>query len=285
MPEKIRLTWPTFLDIVEGIKKSIKPSDVVYGVPNGGMIVCLFLGLTPSQITYDPSKATLIIDDVIDSGETKKRYQLMYPNTLFIALFNRPSQWVVFPWEADHPSESGIESNITRVLEYLGEDVKREGLLDTPKRVVKSWKEIYGGYDTKVEDLFTTFSADGYDQIVLLKDIEFYSNCEHHMQPFFGKAHVAYIPNERVVGISKLARLVDAYSRRLQIQERIGDQVTEALMTYLKPKAAACIVEAKHMCMCARGVGKQNSIMTTSSLKGVFRTDGLARAELMAMLK
>lgn len=174
---------------------------------------------------------------------------------------------------------------IIQILQHLGEDPTREGLQDTPKRVVKSWKEIYGGYDVDVPSLFTTFAADGYDQIVLLRDIEFYSNCEHHMQPFFGRAHVAYIPETRVVGISKLARLVDAFARRLQIQERIGDEVTRALVEHLSPKGAACIIEAKHMCMCARGVGKQNSIMTTSSLQGVFRTDAAARAELMAMLR
>jgi len=133
----------------------------------------------------------------------------------------------------------------------------------------------------------TTFSADGYDQIILLKDIELYSMCEHHMLPFFGKAHVAYIPHpdKKIVGISKLARLVDIYARRLQIQERIGEQVTSALMKYLEPQGAACIIEAVHMCMRMRGVAKQQSIMCTSSLKGAFFTSAGARIELMSLIK
>lgn len=175
--------------------------------------------------------------------------------------------------------------NIRLQLEAIGEDSAREGLIDTPSRVIKSWKEIYSGYSKNPADILTVFEADGYDQIVLLKDIELYSTCEHHLLPFFGKAHVAYIPGDKVIGISKLARLVDIYARRLQIQERIGDQVTEALMKYLNPKGAACIIEAKHTCMMMRGVNKQNSTMVTSSMRGCFKTDMLAKQELMALIK
>lgn len=170
-------------------------------------------------------------------------------------------------------------------LELIGEDVTREGLIDTPSRVIKSWKEIYSGYGKDPKDLLTTFMADGCDQIVLLKDIEFFSMCEHHELPFHGVAHVAYIPGEKVIGISKLARLVDMYARRLQIQERIGEQVTTALMTYLQPKGAACIIEASHMCMRMRGVSKQHSTMVTSSMKGVFKEDNKAKQELLSMIK
>jgi GTP cyclohydrolase IA len=158
-------------------------------------------------------------------------------------------------------------------------------LLDTPKRVVKSWNELYKGYNQKAEDILTVFSSDGYDQIVLLKDIEVYSMCEHHMLPFIGKAHVAYIPDKKIVGISKLARLVDIYARRLQIQERIGQQVTDDLMRLLNPRGAACIIEAQHLCMLMRGVNKQNSVMVTSSLKGVFLTDFSAKEELLKLIK
>ena len=173
---------------------------------------------------------------------------------------------------------------IKTILQAVGEDTTREGLLDTPKRVVKSWTELYKGYNQKAEDILTVFSSDGYDQIVLLKDIEVYSMCEHHMLPFIGKAHVAYIPNEKIVGISKLARLVDIYARRLQIQERIGQQVTDDLMRLLKPKGAACIIEAQHLCMLMRGVNKQNSVMVTSSLKGVFLQNSTSRQELMNLI-
>lgn len=180
-----------------------------------------------------------------------------------------------------------MEDFIKAIIDNIGDDSTREGVIETPKRVVKSWTELYSGYGKNPLDVLKTFDAGAYDQIVLLKDIELYSMCEHHMLPFFGKAHIAYIPGgaKRVVGVSKLARLLDIYARRLQIQERIGDQVTDALMMYLQPKGAACIIEAKHMCMCMRGVNKQHSIMTTSSLKGAFFTNPAARAELMQLIK
>jgi len=185
--------------------------------------------------------------------------------------------------------KSKIENLTYGLLEAVGEDPKREGLLNTPKRVAKSYGFLLSGYDQKPEDLFTTFESDGYDQIVLLKDIEVYSLCEHHILPFFGKAHVAYIPGKRIVGISKLARLVDMFAKRLQIQERLGDQVTSALMENLNPVGAACIIEAAHFCMRMRGVQKQNSTMVTSSLKGVFLNDNdggrAARKELMDLIK
>jgi GTP cyclohydrolase IA len=178
-----------------------------------------------------------------------------------------------------------IHSGLLRMLEFIGEDPNREGLRDTPLRIMKSWKEIYSGYGKDPQDLLTTFTeTNGYSQLVLLKDIEIYSTCEHHMLPFFGKAHVAYIPDGRVIGISKLARLVDIYAKRLQIQERIGEQVTNALMEFLKPKGAACIIEASHMCMKMRGCSKQNSTMCTSSLKGVFLSDIATRQELMSRI-
>lgn len=176
------------------------------------------------------------------------------------------------------------EELVTGLLEFVGEDPDREGLSKTPHRVIKSYSELFRGYSQSPEDIMTTFEADGYDQIVILKNIELYSMCEHHMLPFIGVAHVAYIPNKRVIGISKLARLVDIYSRRLQIQERIGNQVTDALMKYLEPLGAACVIEASHLCMRMRGVGKQNSVMTTSSLRGVFMDKKEAREELMQLI-
>lgn len=178
-----------------------------------------------------------------------------------------------------------IENAVVNLLLSIGENPAREGLVDTPRRVAKSYLKLFEGYKQKPEDLLTVFDADGYDQIVLLKDVEFYSTCEHHMLSFAGRAHVAYLPGKHIVGISKLARLVDMYARRLQIQERICDQVTEALMTHLQPRGAACLIEASHLCMRARGVEKQSSVMVTSSLKGIFLTDQSARAELMTLMK
>ena len=182
-------------------------------------------------------------------------------------------------------SKREIKHALAEQMEFIGEDVTREGLLETPNRIVRMWEEIYKGYKQDPKDLLTTFAADGYDQIILLKDIELYSICEHHMLPFFGKAHVAYTPKKKVIGISKLARLVDMYARRMQIQERLGDQVTSALMDHLNPLGAACIIEASHLCMRMRGVAKQNSTMVTSSMKGVFMTKSEPRQELMGLIK
>lgn len=184
----------------------------------------------------------------------------------------------------DSIKADGMQGVIAQ-LRYIGEDPHREGLSETPQRVVKSWDHLFSGYSVDIASLFKTFESDGYDEMVLLKDIEMYSMCEHHLLPFFGKVHIAYIPDEKVIGVSKLARLLEAFSRRAQIQERIGNQVTEALMQHLKPKAAACIIEAQHLCMLMRGVQKQNSIMTTSSLKGAFMTNLAAREELMRLIK
>jgi len=174
------------------------------------------------------------------------------------------------------------------MIEHIGDDPNREGLAETPHRIIKSWKELYSGYNKDPKDVFKTFDSNGYDQIVLLKNCEIYSMCEHHMLPFVGKAHIAYIANGKVIGISKLARLMEIYSRRLQIQERIGEQITSDLMEHLNPLGAACIIEAHHYCMRMRGVGKQNSIMTTSSLKGIFLEKSeagyAARNELMQLI-
>lgn len=177
-----------------------------------------------------------------------------------------------------------MEACLKHILEYVGDNPTREGLRGTPDRILRMWKEIFKGYNEDPGDVLTTFEGMGCDQIILLKDIELYSMCEHHMLPFFGKAHVAYIPDKRIVGISKLARLVEIYARRLQVQERLGEQVTEALMTHLKPKGAVCVIEAVHMCTRMRGIQKQQSVMVTSSVRGVFLEDGAARDEFMKLI-
>ena len=175
------------------------------------------------------------------------------------------------------------------ILEHIEPDQKnglREGLKNTPKRVVESWNELYSGYNQDPKEILdATFNGEGYDGIVLLKDVEFYSTCEHHLLSFTGKAHVAYIPTDKIVGISKLARLVEVYAKRLQNQERITTQVADALIEHLKPLGAAVIIEANHSCMGCRGVKKSHAIMTTSAMKGVFFDKAEARAELMQLIK
>lgn len=171
---------------------------------------------------------------------------------------------------------------VTDLLTDLGEDIKREGLLKTPERVIKSYEEVFKGYNEELK--ITSFDSEGYDQIILLRDIEFYSNCEHHIQPFFGKGHIAYIPGKKILGISKLARILDHFSRRLQNQERITQQVAEYIEKKINPKGVGVILEAQHLCMRARGVQKQNSVMVTSVLKGVFREQEV-RNEFLQLIK
>ena len=184
---------------------------------------------------------------------------------------------------------SDAQDLVKGILEHIEPDQKkglREGLKNTPKRVVESWDEIYSGYDKSPKEILNaTFNGEGYDGIVLLKDIEFYSTCEHHLLAFTGKAHVAYIPTDKIVGISKLARLVEVYAKRLQNQERITTQVADALIDHLKPLGAAVIIEASHSCMGCRGVKKNHAIMTTSAMRGVFFDKAEARAELMQLIK
>ena len=172
------------------------------------------------------------------------------------------------------------------ILEYIEDSSDREGLQKTPERVINSFDEIYAGYGMDAEEvLSSTFNGEGYDGIVLLRDIEFHSTCEHHLQPFKGRAHVAYIPTERIVGISKLARIVELHARRLQNQERITKGVADDLETHLNPLGAAVIIEAAHGCMQCRGVSKQNAVMTTSAMRGVFFEINEARTELMQLIQ
>lgn len=175
---------------------------------------------------------------------------------------------------------------IENMIRAIGDDPKREGLLDTPKRVVKSWKELFAGYKMDPKKVLgTTFDAENYDQIVICKDIELFSTCEHHMLPFIGKVHIGYLPGKRVVGLSKLARLSEVFARRLQIQERLTQQIATTLEEVLKPRGVMVVIEAKHFCMCARGVQKQHSSMITSATLGAFRKEKAARDEFMALIK
>ena len=181
-----------------------------------------------------------------------------------------------------------VKKAIETMVRYLEASTGelREGLADTSERVLKSWDEIYSGYSQNAKNVLeSTFNAEGYDGIVLLKDIEYHSTCEHHLQPFTGKAHVAYIPVDRIVGISKLARLVDLHTRRLQNQERITKGIADDLEEILSPLGCAVIVEGSHGCMTCRGVKKQNAIMTTSAMRGVFFEKSEARSELMLLIQ
>jgi GTP cyclohydrolase IA len=176
---------------------------------------------------------------------------------------------------------------IERILRELGEDPKREGLEKTPARVEAMLRFLTSGYQQDVHEVLNgaVFADDHYDQMVLVKDIDFYSLCEHHLLPFFGKAHVAYIPDRKILGLSKLARLVEMFSRRLQVQERLTTQVAQALHDVLQPKGVGVVIEATHLCMLMRGVEKQNSRAVTSAMLGTFRESPATRSEFVELLK
>ncbi|MFT3927377.1 MAG: GTP cyclohydrolase I FolE [Myxococcales bacterium] len=178
------------------------------------------------------------------------------------------------------------EAHVRGILRYLGEDPRREGLLDTPARVVRAMGEHFSGYAMDpAEYLKKTFEeVEGYDELVLVSDIEVFSHCEHHMVPFVGKAHVAYIPNGRVVGLSKVARVVDVFAKRLQVQEKLTKQIADAMQLHLEPQGVAVILQCQHFCMCYRGVRKPGAWTTTSKLHGLFLLDSAARMELLTLI-
>src|SRR4051812_33606686 len=186
----------------------------------------------------------------------------------------------------DRPSRAAAEAAVRTLILWAGDNPDREGLEGTPGRVVRSYEEFYSGYQKDPEEILrTTFEeTEGYDEMVVLKDITFESHCEHHMVPVIGKAYVAYLPNKRVVGISKLARVVEAYAKRLQIQEKMTAQIANAINDVLKPKGVAVVIEAEHQCMTTRGVHKPGVGMVTSTMLGAFREDPSTRKEFLAII-
>jgi GTP cyclohydrolase I len=190
------------------------------------------------------------------------------------------------PTEPGRPSREEAEAAVRTLLRWAGDNPDREGLRDTPSRVVRAYEEFFAGYEQDPEDILrrTFEEVEGYDEMVVLRDIRLESHCEHHMVPIIGKAHVAYLPERRVVGISKLARIVEVYSRRLQIQEKLTAQIANAINGVLQPKGVAVVIEAAHQCMTTRGVHKPGVTMVTSRMLGVFRDDPRTRREFLALI-
>ena len=270
----------------------------LYGIPRGGIAaayavlaeVLILKRDRPLEcfIVSRPQDATVFIDDILDSGATRERFAREFPGVNFFTLVKKesPDQWFVFPWEIClGGQDSSAEDIPLRMLQYIGENPQRDGLKDTPARVVKSWDFLFSGYKIDPAEVtarvFT--NEEKYDEMVVLRDIEFYSMCEHHILPFFGRVHIAYVPTDKVIGISKLARLVECFSRRLQIQERMTQQIANALESTLHPLGVAVMVEAKHLCMVARGVQKQNSVMVTSAIRGIIKENEAARMEFLSL--
>lgn len=185
------------------------------------------------------------------------------------------------------PVPEAVQDALRTLIRWAGDDPDREGLIDTPARVARAWKEYCQGYgEDPAYHLSRQFEeVGGYDEIVLLKGIPFHSHCEHHMAPIIGKAHIAYLPQDRVVGISKLARVLHAYARRLQIQERLTAEVADCIWTHLEPRGVAVVIEATHACMTARGVRTPGVAMTTSRMMGVFRDDERSRKEVLSLMR
>jgi GTP cyclohydrolase I len=184
------------------------------------------------------------------------------------------------------PSQHEAEAAVKTLLAWIGENPEREGLLETPKRVVKAYREYFSGYEVDTKEILgkTFEEIDGYDDIVLLKDMRVESHCEHHMAPIIGKAHIAYIPNKKIVGISKIARLLDAFAKRLQTQETMTSQIANTLNDALKPKGVAVIIDAKHQCMTTRGIHKTNTTTLTKTMLGTFKTDCEMEKKLFSLI-
>lgn len=280
-----KITWPEVMVAVSQLKIHIEKSFgiierinlKVYGVPRGGCVIASLIG-TPVD---DPKDATIIVDDLLDSGNTRLKYKALYPDKPFYSLFVKENdKWHQFPWEES--PETDVEENVVRLLQYIHESPDREGLKETPKRFLKMLQQV----TTPPLFKFTTFENDAKtDEMVIIKDIPFYSMCEHHMVPFFGTAYIAYLPTDKIVGISKIPRTLEHFSRRLQNQERITQQVAEYLRDKLNPKGVAVVLKARHLCMEMRGVQKTGAETVTSAMLGAFKTEMNCRQEFLNLIK
>jgi len=293
-----KMTWDEVLSEIRIIAKrttKFHSKIKIWGIPRGGKIVeGLMISTNPQmyEAACSPEDADYFVDDIIDSGASAKRYQEKF-NKGTIALVDRSQydawiqkSWIIFPWEIGEVGAApGPEDNVTRLLQYIGEDVTREGLVKTPHRVVKAMKEMTEGYHQDPKQILSTsFDAAGCDEMVILQGIRFASLCEHHMLPFTGEAAVAYLPGTRVVGISKLARLVQCYAKRLQIQERMTTQIAKAIELHLNPAGVGVVIRAHHSCIGCRGANQPDAEMITSAMYGKMRERPEARGELLRLL-
>lgn len=264
-----------------------------YAIPRGGIppaFIAVALSSGMLCLVDSPEEADIFIDDIIDSGATRDRFAKEFPGKPFYALIDKTTAigalwgWVVFPWET---ANGGIEENITRLLQFVGEDPKREGLQETPSRVAKAWHHWTSGYGKDPKDILKCFEdgSANCDEMILVKDIPFYTHCEHHLAPFFGTATVAYIPQGKIVGLSKISRIVDMYARRLQVQERLTNEIADAIFYGLDALGVGVLVTARHLCMESRGICQQGHTTVTSALRGVIKDSSKARSEFLMLAK
>lgn len=270
----ITLTWDEIYKRLENA-----PKGKLWGVPRGGAIVAGLTGRAVDNI----KDADFIVDDIIDSGSTKLRYATSGKPFWALSNKNEFMEWVQFPWEPTDPT-TDLEDTVKRQLQFIGEDLTRDGLLETPKRVIKALKEMTEGYSQSPKEILAkTFDVE-YDELVLLRNIPFTSLCEHHILPFTGVAHIGYLPGKKIVGISKLARLLHCHSKRLQVQERLTQDIAKDIELYLFPKGVAVVIKAVHQCMVCRGTKLGQVEMITSAMKGVFRETSSLRMEFLSLL-
>lgn len=263
-----------------------------YGVPRGGVYAALALkAFLPIVLVEHPQAADFFVDDLIDSGETMERLCDAHPGTPFFALLDKREQkmteWVTFPWEQNDGRTETIEENVVRILQFIGEKADRSGLIETPRRVAKAWQNYWAaGYKANIASLFKAFEdgAEGVGEMVVVKNIPFYSHCEHHMAPFFGTVTIGYLPDERILGLSKFSRVVKAFAQRLQVQERLTTQIADAIMEHLKPHGVGVFISARHMCMESRGVEQQGSFTETTALRGMFINDSDVKGEFLSRI-
>jgi len=259
---------------------TIKNPINIYGVPRGGIPVAYRIAhILKFNIVDTVKEADIIVDDIVSSGRTREEMMKGVEHIEFYSLIDgqcdcNAGKWFVFPWEIGLEGADESATDIpTRLIEFIGEDVTREGLVDTPKRFIKAWKFLTSGYNEDPKEILKTrFTGESKnDNIVQLDDIEFYSICEHHLLPFLGKVSISYIPDGCYLGISKLARLVNCFARRVQIQERLTNQIANTLQKELNPQGVYVECRAQHLCMLARGVQKSGSMLITEARTGVFR--------------
>lgn len=274
------LSWE---EVYDRVKKRIPKGVTCYGIPRGGAIVA---GLTNNAVDH-PDHAKVLVDDIIDSGKTRDAWEKQTGLRLAAIVDkarheDRDLGWVVFPWEEG--VEEGPEDAIVRLLEFVGENPTREGLVDTPGRVIRAWEEMSVGYrEDPAKILSKVFRSPEADQLILVRNIQFESTCEHHLLPFMGEAHVGYIPlNGKVVGLSKIPRLVRCFAKRLQIQEGLTSQIANAFQKHVEPLGVGVIVKAYHLCVRCRGVKDPKAEMVTSCLLGVIREH--ARNEFLNLI-
>lgn len=269
----IELTWA---EVFERLKEA--PAGKLWGVPRGGAIVAGLTGRAVDRL----EDADWVVDDIIDSGATLERYQKL--GKPFWALVDKKKQagWVKFPWEDSDPT-SDLEDTVKRQLQWIGEDCNRDGLLETPKRVLKAFKEMTRGYAENPQAILSKTFDVQHDELVILRNIRFASLCEHHLLPFTGFADVGYLPAERIVGLSKLARLVHCHAKRLQVQERLTQSVAKDIETHLRPRGTAVVIRAIHHCMVCRGLELEGAEMVTSAMYGEFRDNYALRAEFLTL--